>query len=117
MKRLSDYKGEEAIDLWMELLEPIIKITSDNQVANTFRTNVPIISKAQTIVKLHKKEAVEILTKIDPTPIDGLNLIIRLVDLLIEIEEHEELKSFFSVAETEGESSNSAMESTGASVI
>ena len=100
MKKLSDYKGEEAIDLWINLLEPITKITSDENVARVFRSKKPIVERAKTILDSHKSEACEILLAIDPTPIDALNLIIRLVDLLIEIESHEELKHFFTSAET-----------------
>lgn len=100
MKRLSDYKDEEALDLWLELLEPIAKITSDAEVATVFRSGKPVIEKAKTIIKAHKKEVCDVLLKIDDTPIDGLNIIVRLVDLLLEIENHEELKGFFSQAET-----------------
>lgn len=101
MKKLSDYKGEEAIELWGDLLEPIVTITSDDEVAKAFRSTRTIAEKAKVILKTHKKEACDILTRIDPTPIDGLNIVIRLVELLMEIEKNPDLKDFFILAETE----------------
>ena len=99
MKRLSDYKGDEAIELWADLLEPLTEILTDKEIANTFRSGKSKILIAKTILKDHKKDAEKILLRIDPTPIDGLNIVLRLVALLGELGESEELKSFFGFAE------------------
>ena len=32
MKRLSDYKNEDAIELWANMLDPILNIFQDNEV-------------------------------------------------------------------------------------
>lgn len=115
MRKLSDYKGEEAIDLWADLLTPIVKITGDPKVAKVFRAKKPVIEKAKTILKTHKSEAAEILTRIDPTPLDGINIVIRLVDMLVEIESQEELKGFFSPSPESQTSFGSVMENIEAS--
>ena len=35
--KLSDYKGEEALDIIVELLEPITKIMSDKEIAEAYQ--------------------------------------------------------------------------------
>lgn len=114
MKRLSDYKGEDAIDLWADLLDPIIVIMSDPNVAKAYRSESKV-AMAKQILKDHKAQATEILTRIDPTPLDGLNLIMRVLDVILEIENSEEFASFFgsSVPESEeAEPSGAVTEST-----
>ena len=108
MKRLSDYQGEAAIELWMELLEPLTDIFSDKEVQNAITSGGSTLSKAKTVLKNHKKEAAEILLAIDDTPINGLNIILRLVNLLLEFEHSEDFADFFgSSAEATKESASS----------
>ena len=111
MKRLSDYKGEEAIDLWAELMGPIGRVLQDENVRNALSDDsLSTMQKVQAILKNNKKEAATILLAIDDTPINGLNIIARLLDLVLEIENSEEFSGFFGSAEQkkEGESSGSA---------
>lgn len=115
MKRLSDYVNEDAIDLWANLLDPICNIFQDEEVRKGVFSGASVLEKAQTILRLHKKDAVNLLLAIDPTPVNGLNLITRLLDVLTEIENSEEFGSFFGSqrqAVTEDESSGSAMVNT-----
>ena len=117
MKKLSDYKGDEAIELWADLLEPLTDILGDKQIANVVRSGKPKLLIAKEVLKLHKKAAVDILTRIDDTPLDGLNIVIRLMELISEIGQNEEIKSFFGYAEQVKEveeSSTSVMENTEA---
>ena len=113
MKRLSDYKGEEAIELWGDLLDPLTKILADKEIASTIKSGKPKILIAKTILVNHAKEATEILLRIDPSPIDGLNIVLRLVSIISEIGESDELKTFFGFAEQANkESSGSVTENT-----
>lgn len=117
MKRLSDYKGDEAIELWADLLDPISDILTDKEVAKVTQKGEAPIKIAKTILKNHKSEAADILLRIDPEPLDGFNFIMRLVNLIAEIGENNEIKSFFGYAaqeKAENKSSGSAMESTEA---
>ena len=117
MKRLSDYQGEEALELWSDLLDPISDILTDTEVAQETKAGNPPIVIAKTILKKHKEAALKILLRIDPEPLDGLNIIMRLVALLAEIGGRSELKSFFGYAaqeNVESESSGLATESTEA---
>lgn len=99
MKKLSDYKGAEAIELWADLIDPLSDILADKNVAKTVKSGKPKMIIAKEIIKAHKDNAVKILLRIDDTPIDGFNLILRLATLLAEIGENEEAKSFFGYAE------------------
>jgi len=117
MKKLSDYTGEDAIDLWLDLLDPLSVIVMDSEIKKIARSGKPKIIIAKMLLKAHRKEAIEIMQRIDPEPINGLNIISRLVAILSEIGENEEVKSFFGYAEqgkTESESSISLMENTEA---
>lgn len=110
MKKLSDYKGKEAIDLWADLLDPLTEIFTDKEVQQAIIDKTSALTKAQVILKAHKADAVKILLKVDPTPIDGLNLIARLLSLALEIEHSEVFADFFGSSEqekTESESSGS----------
>ena len=119
MKKLSDYKGEEAIELWGELLEPVAVILSDAKVSALAknRKERTRLQFAAEIVRLHKKEVARIFEIIDPdVPVDGFNVIIHLANILAELGSNPELQSFFGFAEqgdTENEFTGSATENTG----
>ena len=99
MKKLSDYKGEEAIDLWADLLEDIVAIITDPEVSKAYHSGSKSLVLAKEIVKKHRKEATNILLRIDPTPIDGLNVVIRLLDVIMEIEQSPEIMGFLGLSE------------------
>ncbi len=101
MKKLSDYKGNEAIELWADLMDPLSVIFADEEVAKTIKSGKSKIAIASAVLRLHSDEAVEILERVDETPVDGLNIVIRLVELINEIGQNEDLKSFFGYAEQE----------------
>lgn len=117
MKKLSDYKGEEAIELWADLVDPLTTILGDAEIKEVVTKGKNRLEIAKTILKHHSKEAADILTRIDPTPIDGLNIVLRLISLLGEISANEEIKSFFGFAEQakmDEESSGLPTANTGA---
>lgn len=95
MKKLSDYQGEEAIDLWADLLEPLTVIFTDEEVKKIIRDKSTRLAKISKVIKLHKPEVAEILTRVDNTPINGFNMAIRALVLLNEFEKSEEFAGFF----------------------
>ena len=96
MRRLSDYQGEEAIELWADLIEPIAKIMADKKIAQIFQSGKPPVLAVKQILKTHKKEATEILNRLDPEePINGINIVGRAIAIIMELTESEELKDFF----------------------
>ena len=119
MKSLSDYKDEEALELWADLLEPISVILTDKEMQTVLKSKkVPIII-AKEILKRHHKEASEILLRIDNTQLNGLNIVTRLVQLITDIGKDEDVKSFFGFVVQEAKenvSSGSVTENTEESV-
>lgn len=101
MKRLSDYKDEEAIELWADLLEPVANILADKEIATLLQSNTPKIKVASAIIKKHKEEAKEILLRIDDTPINALNFATRIVNIILDFENSKEISGFFGQSEQE----------------
>ena len=99
MKKLADYEGEDAILLWADLLEPITRICADPTIAEMWRAKSTPIAIAKEILKSHGNDAVEVMLRIDPTPVNGLNAVTRVVEVIMEISKSEELKGFFGKAE------------------
>lgn len=112
MKRLSDFKGEEAVDLWADLFEIATTIFTDKKIQK--KLNGPRIVLAPLLLKYHKKEVTEVLLRLDDEPLDGLNIVERLLFVMEEIYESKILSDFFGwQSQTEqDESSGSAMENT-----
>lgn len=99
MKKLTDYKGDEAIELWADLLDPLSVILTDEAIRKVVQSGKSKLDIAKEVLKKHKKEATKILLRIDNTPIDGLNIILRLVDLITDIGQNEQINGFFGYAE------------------
>lgn len=114
MKRLSDYKGEEAIELWADLITPAAFILAEADIPKLINEKKKPVEIASIVLKSHPKEAIEILTRIDETPVDGLNVIIRLVALINDIISDDTAKGFFvtQAQKKEEESSGSATVNT-----
>lgn len=89
MRKLSEIKGEEAIDVLAEILVPITEIANDEEVKEGFETNV---AKCVSIaLKKHKAQVIEILAGINGksveetlAEIDILSLPAYMVDVLNE---------------------------------
>jgi len=114
MKKLSDYTGVEAIELWGELLEPMANIIADPEIAGMFKESVPTLKIVSTVLKTHAKDASDMLLKIDDTPLTAVNAVARLVNVFTEFTENEELKDFFGLAEQE---EKTQLESIGSATV
>ena len=117
MKKISDYKGEDALELWGDLLDPMITIMADPDIASTIRAGKAPLIIAKEVIRTHKKEALEIMRRIDPTPVDGINFATRIVDIVMDFMRNDAIKDFFASAgqdAMENEFTGSATENTGA---
>lgn len=98
MKKLSDYKGTDALDLWADIIPDLSKIVSDKEIkALRENDNTTLFELAGKIFALHKAEVVSILTRIDETEITALNVLTRLVGVISEIMADEEMRVFFTL--------------------
>ena len=117
MKKLSDYSGEEAIELWAELFEPMTAILTDDEITENLKSSskTPLIQIAGMTMKKFPKEVSQILSRIDDEEINGANILTKLIIFLTELMRGDKASAFFGSAEKETqdeESSGSATEST-----
>lgn len=95
MKTLADYKDEEALDVWVEILEPALKIFKDKAILKLFKDGKAPVEIAIAALKKHKKEVTEILLAVDNEPITGVNVITRLAANIECFMKEKELRDFF----------------------
>lgn len=62
--RLSDYHGEEALDLFADLLEPASEVMSDKEFVEYARAGNKV-KAIKMAIKNHKKAVIEILARLD----------------------------------------------------
>ena len=85
--KLSEIKGEKAIEVFADLLEPVTKIISDEEILQAFKDNEKKLVIIQKMLKKHSKEVIEAMAIIDDTPyeeysekVDFLTLPSKLMD-------------------------------------
>lgn len=113
MKKLSEYKNEEALELLADLMEPVSLIFADAEVVKSFSTKNKLLV-AKDIIKRHTHETFQILAILDGVPIEDYECSLFTLPLkLLDILNDAELQSFFKsqgLEMTHEESSGSAME-------
>lgn len=120
--RLSDFKGEEAIDVLADIIEPLTYILADEEIQKlSTEKNVPTIKYVKPMLKNHKKEVIEVLARLDNKSVEDYKSTLSLVTLpmqVLELINDPEVQSLFQSQEqsqvTPIASSSPAMESTEA---
>lgn len=98
MKKLSEYKDDEALDLLADIVEPAAAIFADKNVKEAFRSDNKF-KAAKAIIKTHKKEIIEILARLNNTPVEEYHCnIFTLPAVILQILQDQELVDFFSSA-------------------
>ena len=115
--RLSDIKGEAALDVLAEIMEPVCEIAQDAEIVNKFRSGNKI-KAIQAAIKEHKAAVIDILSLLSQKPREEYLQTMTLASLpmqALDILNDPELATLFTdAAETEKTSSTSAMENTEA---
>lgn len=114
--KLSDYKNEDALDLLADLLEPVAEIAADTEVVEAFKGKTKL-EAIKIAIKKHKKEVVEILARIENTPVEEYSFNVFTLPLkVLEILNDKDLLDFFAMqGQIVGENvSGSAMGNTKA---
>lgn len=68
--KLSEIKGEKAIEVFADLLDPVGKILTDEEIVKAFRNDESRIVIVQKMLKRHAKEVIEAMAIIDGTPVE-----------------------------------------------
>lgn len=115
MKRLSDYKNEEALDLLVDIIEPASELMSDSDSVALLYSKKPgdRVKGVTQMIKAHKSAVIQILAALDGVPVDQFECgFFTLPTRLIEILNDKELLTFFTEQQTQNseKSSSSAME-------
>lgn len=115
MKKLSDFKGEEALDVLADIIDPVAEIMSDRGV----RTAGPVkLDIAKYIIKNHKQSLIEILARLNEQTVDEYKATSNLFSLplqILSVLNDEELGDFFvsqGLGDLTEETSGSATEDT-----
>ena len=97
--KLSEIKGEAALDLLVDIIDPASKIMSDPDIKKLVGAkNKSAIIK--TLIKNHKPEIIEILAIIDGVPVEEYEVNVFTLPLkLLELLNDPELVSFFTSQE------------------
>lgn len=93
--KLTEYKGEEALDLLADIIEPTVTIFSDEEVKKAFNgeNKLGIVKIA---IKNHKKELIEIMARMDNVPVDEYEVNLFTLPIKVtEIINDRDLLSFF----------------------
>lgn len=117
MRKLSDYKGEDALDLLADLIDPVADIASDKEIATLVRSKQSKMAIVKVAIKNHKKAILEILAILEGVPVEEYECsVFSLPVKILEILNDKELINFFtSAGQTEDATSfGSSMENTEA---
>lgn len=115
--KLSEYKGEKALDVLADLIEPATEIMTDTNIANAVKGGATKIQIAKTVIKNHKKAVIEIMAILEgESPkeyAEKVNLFTLPAKLLELFNDPELMSLFTSQGQKKGETtSGSATEST-----
>jgi hypothetical protein len=84
--KLSDIKGERAVEVIADLIEPIANIASDKECADLFSVkpvkgedkNVSarkhLVKKVPLLLKTHKRDVIQIIATLDGKEVNDMNL-------------------------------------------
>ncbi len=95
MKKLSEYKDEEALDLLADLLEPCIELFSDKALWDAIQKDSRIKAVSMAI-KNHKESVVQIMATLNGVPVEKFHYnVITLPKMVLEVLNDKELLGFF----------------------
>ena len=121
--KLSEYRGDDALEVLAELIEPAVEILADADIAAAWRDKDPNKTRGQkqlkavsVALKKHKEAVIAILAALDHETPDEYRKKINVVTLpkkLLEVLNDKDLRTFFiSQEQTKAEPSGSASAST-----
>lgn len=101
MKRLSDYRNGEALDLLVEILEPATEMMSDKDVISKLYSKDQRMEGVKLMIAKHKSAVIKILAALDGVkPSDYEFGFFTLPMRLLEVLNDKELLSFFMEQQT-----------------
>lgn len=111
--KLSEIKGERALEVLVDLIDPVTLIAADEEIVNTYKSKAPKILLIKKLIENHKKEVLTMLAILngeDPATYEPS--LIELPKMLLDLVQDEELMNLFTSQNQKmgSVSSGSAME-------
>ena len=79
--KITDFKGEEALDLLVNIMEPVTIIFADKAVRDAYKSQ-PKLLLVKTVVKSHKAEVLEIMAMLNGMSADEYKAVITIPGLI-----------------------------------
>ena len=96
MKKLSEYKNEDALDLLVDIMEPAAKIFADKQLAKAVANKCNKIEAVKIAIKNNKSAVIEVLAVLNGVEVkDYTCTVMSLIQDLLELLNDQELLDFF----------------------
>ena len=85
--RLSDFRGEEAIEVLADIIEPLAFICADPEIIalNQQEGGTPMLAYVKPMLKNHSKEVVEILAILNRQPAEEYKATLTLATLPLQV--------------------------------
>ena len=116
--KLSEIKGDDALEVITKIIEPIAQIASDKKLQADRKAGKPKLLIIKYVLENYKPQVFEILAALNQTSVDEYKKTVSLISLPMEIMEilndPEVMVLFNSQSQTEKTSSGSASENTEA---
>lgn len=96
--KLSDFKGEDALDVLADIIEPVTDIATDTDVTDQWKSKGKMASLVKVILKKHPKGVIAILARLENKSYEEYAETINIATLpakLLEVMQDEVLMSFF----------------------
>ncbi len=96
MRKLSEIKGEEALDVLAEIIEPAAEIFTDENVKNALKAENNKAKAAKIILKDHNKAVLTLMAALEAVPVEEYQpTLFALPSLILGILNDPELNSLF----------------------
>lgn len=96
MRKLSEIKGEEALDVLAEIIEPAAEIFTDENVKNALKAENNKAKAAKIILKGHNKAVLTLMAALEGVPVEEYQpTLFALPSLILGVLNDPELNSLF----------------------
>ena len=112
MRRLSDFRDEEALDVLCELIEPACEIMADEDVQKAFEkgSGVTMVQAVKLIIKGHKRAVMEIMAALEGVPLEEFHCnLLTLPMQVMQIVNDNDLRTFFTLQAQNGSLTDSGL--------
>ena len=101
MKNITDYKNEEALDLLVAIMDPVIEIMSDKEAVQKLYSDSERMSGVKELIARHKRSVTEIFAAIDGVPVEEYEYSILMLPIrILEILNNKEMVAFFTAQQS-----------------